>query len=1053
MLAPALSIKSATMTTPPHGHGYYLDGPAATQLHFKRHKTLPRPHGSSPSNKLPRVRTLDLHDAQRPGSSGSQPSSPRTLKHVNKRIGSGPVLPPTPPTHSRTSSSTHSAVSPSPTGDDEEDVLTPTISVHRVPTTPPDQRSPPTPDVTPPQPKSRPLALRPSLASRGASRSTTADSRTESFKTAREDPFTSEDEDGKSTARPGQGVASGRTSQATVRRSSEGRPRTHPPQPLALSTALASLAGGGDDFYTPRTVGEFTRFDGDWGSPGEVKGEWDDNLQRVVQVKRNTVSKPVPTLVKGPVIEDNLVVPTEATRAARKLSLRESVSTTTPPKLFTDMATVSSGPSRSGTSLSNDARNSSTRSPRSTASTVVEAVLVEAPPQRHRTLRHVRKQTTLRESLSPPADPTRRDTQPSEPRYHAELARSGRSHHESYASNSTANSIASGRARREIRKSGAIPVVVIPDRRSSSKARSPQTPSLRSTSSRRSKRSMSIGSLPVDEQSGKEARPIFERPSRRSRTQSLSDGSERTMDYPPVVPARSSSLSAPTSRNTSRAGSLTAESLRAHNALLHTRKQVDGDSQVVESKQPAEVDQERKSGREHSVSPRMELGLQSLMPPEIEKPERRDVADGEHQDDARSSRRTHPRNTPFSVASFATTGTAPELAEAMAVHMYPHQNSSVVIVHSGRPSEETDAAAGPTPDATPTKPKIQATAPDSEVPITPPQPVFSLEDVDSPLRNPRAPPEPPSHPPTFNLIPATPSGNTPATDKAVQMGNYFEVAGDKPAKRPSLVRRALSKRRHSMSYPPSSSKPTGLITRTLSLSRGSKHLDKTPSPNMERESSYPHEDEKPAEENKLHPFWRPSWYEDEDECDSDCDCRRQENSEGGRYLRYPPVDNRPNRPRRTFSEKMKRTFAILPLENDLYHEDDARGPERRTIRRTPSGNLRVVRQRNSVESLTQPQDGSQRPRTAPDVQSRRSFWRGNSVRRRASKEQLRRRSSLGSRLEEIQNLPRRLSERRREKRTQQLRQKISGPTEVRDGVGEVIRVGQVRLPGEGESRV
>jgi hypothetical protein len=225
-------------------------------------------------------------------------------------------------------------------------------------------------------------------------------------------------------------------------------------------------------------------------------------------------------------------------------------------------------------------------------------------------------------------------------------------------------------------------------------------------------------------------------------------------------------------------------------------------------------------------------------------------------------------------------------------------------------------------------------------------------------------------------------------------------------------------------------------------------MAKTSVPGMEREPSYPNVDEKPAEENRLHPFWRPSWYEDEDECDSDCDCRREERPNDKRYLRFPLVDNRPRKPKRTFSEKMKRTFAILPLENDLYHDEGAAGPERRTIRRTPSGNLRVVRQRNSVESLTRPQDGTDRPQTAPDVQTRRSFWRGNSVRRRASKEQLRRRSSLGSRLEEIQNLPRKLSDRRREKRTQELRQKISGPTEVRDGVDEVIRTGQGRAQGE-----
>jgi hypothetical protein len=52
-----------------------------------------------------------------------------------------------------------------------------------------------------------------------------------------------------------------------------------------------------------------------------------------------------------------------------------------------------------------------------------------------------------------------------------------------------------------------------------------------------------------------------------------------------------------------------------------------------------------------------------------------------------------------------------------------------------------------------------------------------------------------------------------------------------------------------------------------------------------------------------------------------------------------------------------------------------------------------------------------------------------------------RRFSIGSKLEEIQNIPQKISERRREKRSQRLRQMISGPKEVRDGVGEVIRRG------------
>lgn len=56
----------------------------------------------------------------------------------------------------------------------------------------------------------------------------------------------------------------------------------------------------------------------------------------------------------------------------------------------------------------------------------------------------------------------------------------------------------------------------------------------------------------------------------------------------------------------------------------------------------------------------------------------------------------------------------------------------------------------------------------------------------------------------------------------------------------------------------------------------------------------------------------------------------------------------------------------------------------------------------------------------------------------------RRRFSLGDQIEEIQNLPRRLSDRRREKRSSELRQKISGPRDVRDGVEEMLRSGGQR---------
>lgn len=215
------------------------------------------------------------------------------------------------------------------------------------------------------------------------------------------------------------------------------------------------------------------------------------------------------------------------------------------------------------------------------------------------------------------------------------------------------------------------------------------------------------------------------------------------------------------------------------------------------------------------------------------------------------------------------------------------------------------------------------------------------------------------------FIPATPSGYTPAADKHVQMGNYFEATGEKPPRRPSIVKRALNRRRNSLEYPPSASKAPGFLTRTFSLSR---NVRKAPggvgrpslNPDMEGRATYPQAEDAPAEEDKLHPFWRPQWD------DNYSDDYGSEDDHDERVYRYPPIDNRPSMPKRSLSERMKRTFAVFPVQdNQYYYVDDSRGPERRTIRRTPSGNLRVMRRRSSAESIEQMHEQA-RPSTAPE---------------------------------------------------------------------------------------
>ncbi|KAK2019324.1 hypothetical protein LZ32DRAFT_520087 [Colletotrichum eremochloae] len=1012
MSAPATWKPSSTMSV--RYKNYALGSPddaLAGQRMFKKHKVLPHPNRqrsdtprSYQERSTPRKYDLVVDCVASQMDAPQQPS-PQTLRHQPKRIGSGPDLPPTPPSHSRTSSSSRSIQPPSPKAG-ENVSRTPTTPA-RVPATPPNQQSPPTPDVTPPQSATRPKAVRPIPIDRTVSKATTVESRTASFRTAREEPYSSEDDDLQSTVRPN--ILSARTSQNTVRRVSEPRPKS--PSPVGLGLGLESPS---EDAATPKMKTDFNAFDGEWTSNNEVEQEWDDNLGRTVTVrKRRQDPKIAPRAGrrKVEIFEDRVVTPTNATKALRAMSQRERAAFYAPSEIAwpntSTSESLASGDARRFSGMS----AKSAKSTRSNASTIVEAILVDAPsiPQRRQTLRHVQKQLTLRDSGSDrsPASSSANSAIQLEgsPRRPRPLARPSDSRHTSYASNMTFNSISSGKARREVWKSGGIPVIVVPDRRSSIKSKSSREPSLRSTSSRRSKRSASLSS--ATRANGPRSHglptPVFERPGRRNRSMSESDGSnQRTIDYPPVIPKRSSSLSAPTSRNTSRAGSLTADSLKAQNALL-------GQPSGHETRAPALTLQRATSSETDNGHHHRDHKLNV-----------------DHLGDPFFGKRLSVQNTPFSAASVTTSGTAPEVSEAKAVSLYPHQNSSVLVVnHSNKPSECSDASQTDRElPQSPPRPAIITTGPDGKGPVTPPHPPHTMDDVDSPLRNPRAaPPVPPVIPPAIQFIPATPSGLTPNHERQRNMGNYFEaMADEQPQRGGSIVRRVLARRRNSERYPPKSGRP-GLLTRTFSLTRrGSSSKSHS---SMEGPCSCSDCEAPPPEDDRLHPHWRPAYADEEDVWE-----REMEDEPISQVYRYPPIDNRPT-PRRRISARMKKTFAILPNrdEGDFSLAETRDEPDRRTIRRTDSGNLRVMRRRSSLDSL---RDQSANP-----------IYYMSTATQRDNKEEAgpkrRRRFSISGTLEGLQNLPRQMNERKREKRTQELRQKISGPREVRDGVGDVIR--------------
>lgn len=1076
-------LASTETTSPPTQAGLYFDPPLldratfATGLKpqpsFKKHKHLPRPK-QKPLNVNPQLRTphplsidTTLSVSSLSSRSGTTSASPAPSRR-DVRASGGPNPPPTPPAHSRTSSSGQSVQPSSPTY-----VETPVKSVAsnsdaqrtpgKSPGTPPNQRSPPTPEVTPPQLAKRPKAFRPNLADRMPSKATN-DSRTASFTTARETP--SSDEDEKATLRQ---INSGRTSsQNTVRQVSDVRNNNKKSQNVGLGLGLES-----DDNSTPtKSKQEFFTFDGGWDAGDEVEQEWDDNLNRnvVVRKRRPQTSNNHPKDRRNKpaeVIEDETVTPTNATKALRTMPLQQRMHVaSSPPRESVDQGSSKrwAAPSASASSVSTDVKRFSGMSSKSTVSTVVEAILVDAPPQRQKTLRHVKKQITLRDSGSDVSQSSSAANssaleEPSK-RLRPLGGRPPTARTDSLASTGTTNSISSRKARRDVWKNGGIPVVVIPDRKASVKGAG--TPSLRSTSSRRSQRSNSMSSAPLSGVSKtNQSTPVFDRPTRRSRAMSESDGSlpgdQRTIDYPPIVPVRSSSLSAPTSRNGSlagsragsRSGSLTSESLKAHNtfALEDQQRQQQQLRQALQNSPRVKV--ERAPSVEYIPAEGDFHDERQLQPaPSVES--HRDAHDQrslvDHNGDPFFGKRLTTQNTPFSIASVETNGThsAAEVSEAMAVNIYPHQNKSVVMVdHTSKIIDANTLQAGNFLGAkdgpAPEKPNTTttATAPADGVPVTPPQPIFSVDDVDSPLRNPRAPPEPP----VIKFIPATPSGLTPAAEKMKMLGNYFE---ETPEKRPSVLKRAFSVRK---SESDDTGRNPGFLTRTFSLSRnlrkGNVDSSSGQRPALYR---YPTDDSIP-DEGRLHPHWRPLSSHWDPDTDEDW-VRDIDGDDMDTVYRYPPIDNRPSPRRPSLSSRMKHTFAILPITDDAhYTTTDGNDTQRRTIKRTPSGNLRVMRYRDSLSSIRWGRRSSedQRPSTAPDsstfAKPSRPSRRTWGTEKRFDAQGRRFFPSWQDKLEGYspQALGRRLSERKRQKRSQELRSKISGPREVRDGVGEVIK--------------
>jgi len=670
-----------------------------------------------------------------------------------------------------------------------------------------DQRSPPTPEKTPPRKQVQNIDLTPPPTLRHPS------SRAESFQTAREN-FDSETEDSPPSPLPSPLVTP------------THRQRTGLSKSIQLHNIGLGLGLDLDDddktptAETPRAMPEsweYSESDGLWSHSVNVVNEDPIVASRAVPMPRIAISNQSPVeneivLMVSPTLPPSDMLETSLSRGP-SLRQRVELNKYSPASASTEhFAEQIQWPlDRDDSDIDAKVRQVDNRrfSQMSGTSTVIEAIVVNTRPQRRQTLRHTSKNISLRTASSEASRSNRSSLVSSEPRHrlvHRNTRITERGNRASLTSDSTP-SVTSDQARSQ---NPGIPVAVIPRRRSS----------LKSSAANNKWQSRNMSDLGAQEQSGRPTTApdgstgYFDVTPRKHRIMSTplellipSKPPERKHPAPPpVVPARSSSLSAPTSRNASRTASLTS-------TVLHTQP-----LQHVPFESSVEY-------------PAIELAPRTVSP--IESTPMR-LNDEEWHG-------LRPRSTlvtPFSMTSMnsSTPGTL-EVSEATAINIYPHHNKSVLVV-------QQPARQGPD------EPDMSAFLADSNgsFHLRPPQDLpidIPTRTFDSPLRYPRAPPRPPE----FLVIPPTPADQTPPIEARRNLNPNnpkFPNSG-----RFSLVRRALSARRYSDSF-------TSPFTRSLSLS-------KRTTPIL---AQRPSTSDRPSQH--LSSFWRPrGFWDDFSDSDSD----------------------------------------------------------------------------------------------------------------------------------------------------------------------------------------
>ncbi|KIX08175.1 uncharacterized protein Z518_02831 [Rhinocladiella mackenziei CBS 650.93] len=756
----------------------------------------------------PNLRTLYRISAQ--DSNGSHPEQP---SHPSTALPTSPHLPPTPP-----------GASNEDTTPPVDEAASDTAMFRSALVTPINQNSPPTPDDTPPRERNVPY-VRPILGTAPSLASTHA----ESFKTAREDNVSENESDAYSQqyengfqwplssvnefAPVAHRLRHGALPRSPWVNGDENRPipRQSPEQVLYQSARANKTHENGVSVYQDKSP----TFDA---SPQDLSARStpDDQLnEEIVQIHLETVPHDPAENAK---LSAPLSKPAGQNGLRRDRSLRDRL-----------LEAQSQDPSASTEKFANiigwnnsvpieddpiDHREAGHEDHRrlsgiSTGSTIEAFVFDPNPlPKRKTTLRHVSKHESLR-SVSSPLPASNRNSlhsaSDSPHRLVHKKARLSNQNRWSFGSEaSRSHSLASSAV---LPKMEVIRVAVIPER-SSSLGSSTSSSSQRQCLSAESGRSHSRKTSDNPPSSWQHKGPFSE---------SLDRG-RQPVQAPPAVPPRSSSFSAPTSGTTSRANSITSEHLRVK------RQQAEKDLRKTLDRMGSErlVQNLRDWGAEDQVVPMVNGGRKVNQPygsmgqmsaqtsplpgtflsHPADKGEVTNNALGLVVPGTKEWAALRPPSileTPFSQPSFQSA--SPEINEAKAINYFPHNNHSLQLIEPF-----------PVPESKAVREVQKQQLPQDE--------------VESPLRNPRRPPEPPQ----FRVIPPTPGD---------ELDQQLGIDGAQVHGRfPGSLRRPMGNRRRSESFISS-------ISRNLSLKNAR---------NLKADQDL---------DGKLHPFWRPRAFWDD----------------------------------------------------------------------------------------------------------------------------------------------------------------------------------------------